>query len=188
MQQPPVPRRVEMPGTEGQTFVYFAYGSNLLTSRLRNAERAPSAVPIGRAQLHGHQLRFHKPSQDGSSKADAARTGDWADMVEGVLFRVSEADRSCLDFAEGAGSGYEAFEVDVTSALESAGVKALTYIATVDPSGEPPYDWYRNYVLHGSQEHQLPTEYVRKFIESVPAKPDRVGHDQPRPCPHRQNK
>lgn len=180
-----MPRRVEMPGTEGDTLVYFAYGSNLLTTRLKDAERAPSAVLMGRAQLHGHRLKFHKPSRDGSSKADAERTGHWADVVEGVLFRLSEADRPCLDFAEGAGNGYEAFEVVVTAADASAGVKALTYIATVEPSTEPPYDWYRNYVLRGAQEHQLPTEYIRKFIESVPAKPDRVGHDQPRPCPHR---
>jgi hypothetical protein len=48
---------------------YFAYGSNMSLRRLRT--RVPSAVKLGNATLFGHQLKFHKRSQDGSAKCDA---------------------------------------------------------------------------------------------------------------------
>jgi gamma-glutamylcyclotransferase len=48
---------------------YFAYGSNMSLSRLR--ERVPSAEAVGCFSLNGHDLRFHKLSKDGSGKCDA---------------------------------------------------------------------------------------------------------------------
>lgn len=49
------------------TFLYFSYGSNMLSSRLR--ERCPSARPIGMAELPDHELRWHKRSKDNSGNA-----------------------------------------------------------------------------------------------------------------------
>ena len=51
------------------TFYYFAYGSNLLTCRLR--QRTPSARVVDRAILRQHELRWHKAATDGSGKCDA---------------------------------------------------------------------------------------------------------------------
>jgi gamma-glutamylcyclotransferase len=48
------------------TIVNFAYGSNMLTRRLR--ERAPSARTVGTGVLHGHTLRWHKVGQDSSGQ------------------------------------------------------------------------------------------------------------------------
>ena len=45
------------------SFITFAYGSNMLTSRLRR--RCPSAMPLGVATLIGYELRWHKKSKDG---------------------------------------------------------------------------------------------------------------------------
>jgi hypothetical protein len=58
--------------TEGgppEPVVYFAYGSNMSTARLR--ERMPSCKPLGTATLPGHALRFHKRSTDKSGKCNA---------------------------------------------------------------------------------------------------------------------
>jgi hypothetical protein len=51
-------------------FVYFAYGSNMLTARLR--ERCPSARPLGLAAAPGYGVAFNKQGMDGSGKATLA--------------------------------------------------------------------------------------------------------------------
>lgn len=53
---------------ETVTFLNFAYGSNMLTARLR--ERVSSARPVGTACLPGFSLRWHKVSVDRSGKCD----------------------------------------------------------------------------------------------------------------------
>jgi hypothetical protein len=50
--------------------LYFAYGSNMRSARLR--ERVPSARYFATGKIQGYKLAFHKRSkQDGSGKADA---------------------------------------------------------------------------------------------------------------------
>jgi hypothetical protein len=51
----------------GASFLFFAYGSNMLTERLR--ERCPDARPLGTAIARGYLLSFSKRSKDGSAKA-----------------------------------------------------------------------------------------------------------------------
>lgn len=63
------------------TFLYFAYGSNMLTSRL--LARCRSAKTVGLATCLGHRLTFEKRSIDGSGKA--TMLGDLAHAVPGVL-------------------------------------------------------------------------------------------------------
>src|SRR4030081_95179 len=66
---------------------YFAYGSNMLTARLR--ERVPSAAAIGIGKLVAHALRWDKRSwQGGSGKCDAEATSRNDDVVWGVLFEL----------------------------------------------------------------------------------------------------
>lgn len=50
----------------GDSFITFAYGSNMPTARIR--ARCPSAVAMGVAELRGYELRWHKISNDGSGK------------------------------------------------------------------------------------------------------------------------
>ncbi|MCO8030813.1 gamma-glutamylcyclotransferase [Brevundimonas diminuta] len=150
---------------------YFAYGSNMATARIQ--KRIPSAKPMGLAILSGHELRFHKRSKDNSAKCDAFATGNDDDAVVGVLFRFDPAERRALDAAEGAGKGYDARMVTV---LNSRGRrrKVLTYLAS--PSAidntQKPYTWYKNHVLVGAREHNLPADYVAERIEAVEALED----------------
>lgn len=147
--------------------VYFAYGSNMSTARLR--ERMPSCEPIGTATLPGHVLRFHKRSTDKSGKCNAfASSNDNA--VIGVLFSFDPAERSELDKAEGVGGGYEYAMVTVIND-KGRRRKALTYLATPDYIDDSlkPYDWYKDFVLAGSREHGLPPEYIAEYIKPVEA-------------------
>ena len=142
---------------------YFAYGSNMLTDRLR--ERVPSATPIGIGRLMGHALRWDKRSgRDRSGKCDAEATGRQDDVVWGVLFEFDPDEKLALDRAEGLGVGYMDKTVQV---LTDAGpVTALMYYATDKDPSLRPYHWYKALVIAGAREHGLPAGY-RSRLELV---------------------
>lgn len=83
----------------------FAYGSNMLLSRIR--ERVSSARSLGTAVLKGHQLRWHKASKDGSGKCDVIRSDSVDATVHGVLYEIAQHQKVELDAAEGLGNGYD---------------------------------------------------------------------------------
>lgn len=147
--------------------VYFAYGSNMSTARLR--ERMPSCKSLGIATLPGHSLCFHKRSVDKSGKCNAFASGN-DDRVIGVLFSFDPAERAELDKAEGVGSGYEHAMVTVING-KGRRRKVLTFLASSDYIDDSlkPYGWYKDFVLAGAREHGLPPEYVAEYIESVDA-------------------
>ena len=158
-----------------RTFRYFAYGSNMSTERLRG--RTPSARALGVGRLMHHTLRWHKLGRDGSGKCDVEparishqvtkRLGEKcglarpSDVVWGVLFAVSWAEKPALDAAEGLGIGY--FEKEVRIVTDDGECRALTYHANPDriDSTLRPRDWYKDYVVRGAREHGLPSHYVR---------------------------
>ncbi len=142
-----------------QCFVYFAYGSNMLTRRLR--ERTPSAKPLGIGQIIEHQLIFHKIGRDGSAKCDIHKTGRASDIVWGVLFEISTNERHLLDLAEGRGCGYEYKIVRVKS--NKSVIEAGAYYATHIDASLQPFDWYLNFVLQGAKEHGLPNSYLKSL-------------------------
>ncbi|WP_386082698.1 gamma-glutamylcyclotransferase family protein [Vreelandella sp. F11] len=144
---------------------YFAYGSNMSLSRLR--ERVPSAEAIGCFTLSHHDLRFHKLSKDGSGKCDAFFTSDSESVIYGVLFKIDSAEKSALDRAEGLGYGYEEKEVTVLSVHDENPVTATTYVATKIDEKLKPYSWYVNHVLIGANEASLPQDYIDIKITSV---------------------
>ena len=140
---------------------YFAYGSNMSISRLR--ERVPSAESVGCHSLKKHDLRFHKSSKDGSGKCDAHYTGDGADIIFGALFEICPTDKPSLDKAEGLGYGYDEKTV-VIHASDGSSIEATTYFATAIDRNLKPYSWYVNHVLVGASEISLPGEYVQSRI------------------------
>ncbi len=150
---------------------YFAYGSNMATARLR--ERMPSATPLGIATLPGQTLRFHKRSKDNSAKCNAFATAGDDGAVIGVLFKFGPAERGKLDAAEGAGKGYYAKVVTVTN-NKGCRRKVLTYLASPDAIDDSlkPYSWYKDHVLAGAKEHNLPPDYITQYIDAVEAVED----------------
>jgi len=150
------------------TFLTFAYGSNMLTSRLR--DRCPSAEAQGVATLHGYELHWHKHSIDGSGKCDVVRVDDAAAVVYGVLFSIARSEKSDLDRAEGLGRGYDEKQVDV-SCCKGATHRAQLYVATKQDRLLKPYTWYKAMVVAGAREHGLPPDYMAQ-LEAVPAVED----------------
>lgn len=175
----------------------FAYGSNLCVQRM--LARAPSARVVAVASLAGHALRWHKAGRDGSGKCDAFFTGNDDDVVHGVVYDLTQADKRALDRFEGLGEHYgeklaqlvaapgggfrrdgetqdgnDARERVVAGALEATVYVALP--GRVDANARP-WTWYRDHVLTGARQHGLPAHYVAR-IEAVEAAedPDRRRH------------
>ena len=152
---------------------YFAYGSNMLTRRLTDPSRAPSAAACGIAVASGFVVRFHKMGADGSGKCTLiVRTGESV-MAYGVLYEVDDADCARLDRVEGVhAEGYVRHSLQLRLA-DNRTVKAMTYVAGaryVDAS-RVPFDWYRDLVVVGATEHGLPASYIEELMRA-PAVPD----------------
>jgi cation transport regulator ChaC len=111
------------------TILYFAYGSNMYTARLRY--RVPSCRFGFTAQLLKHRLRFHKRSNDSSAKCNAFATTASNDSAFGVVYEISSAEKAALDRAEGLGRGYHDECVKVRSS-NGQDVQVQTYIAGSD--------------------------------------------------------
>lgn len=167
-------------GGASDPFVYFAYGSNMSSQRLR--QRTPSAQALGTAYLGAYRLMWHKAGQDGSGKCDIVSTGDASDGVWGVLYAIAAHDKPRLDRAEGLGQGYDLKPVEVLAG--AAPVRAWAYCATAIDALLRPFDWYLAYVRAGAAEHGLPPAY-RQMIESVASVPD---PDPQRAAQHRAGK
>jgi hypothetical protein len=150
---------------------YFAYGSNMSLSRLR--ERVPSAQRVGSCILRAHDLRFHKVSRDRSAKCDAFNTENPEDFILGSLFEMCSSDKKYLDAAEGLGHGYGEKYVIVEDDDGNV-ITAITYYALVIDAEVKPYSWYKNHVLIGAIESLLPGSYIQKIeaVESI-EDPDR---------------
>ena len=153
------------------TFLYFAYGSNMSERRLRAKNRAPSAQVVGTGILKDYCLTFRKLSKDGSGKCtvECCKSSN----VYGVLFKINKDEEGCLDAAEGLCKGYTDITVDieVTRTKDSKNYECgrtvccvKTYQATNPSQNLKPYTWYRKHMLVGAIEQKLPPCYIDCFI------------------------
>lgn len=154
-------------------FLYFAYGSNMLSRRLCAPERAPSARIVTTGYIAGHKLTFDKLGKDGSGKCDALPTGDVSHQVYGVVYEVTRRDRVPLDAAESLGVGYDAARVQVNT--ERGTMSAMTYIAKLKQAALVPFRWYRDLLIAGATENGLPPEYIQR-LKAIPAIEDHDCH------------
>jgi hypothetical protein len=145
---------------------YFAYGSNMLTERLR--ARVPSARPIGPGWARGWSLGFGKRSLDLSGKATIAPEA--ATRLDGVLFEIAAPEIGILDRFEG--PGYTRESIDVRTPGGET-VTAEVYVGRPDhlDPGLLPYDWYLGLILAGARWHGLPAPHLARLAET-PAIPD----------------
>ena len=147
------------------TFLYFAYGSNMSKKRLK--KRTPSAKVIGTGFLDNHCLTFNKRSTDGSGKCTIECSE--SDKVYGVLFKINEDEEKSLDKAEGFCKGSYAkicVKIKICDSKYGKKVHAKTYIATpkyIDRKVKP-YTWYKQHVLVGAIEQKLPPWYIDYLI------------------------
>ncbi len=138
--------------------LYFAYGSNLCSPRMR--ERVPSARARGVAQLEGRRLALDKPGRDGTAKANLHVAPGWS--VWGVVYALDAAHWPALDACE---RGYRRIEVAVR--LAGASTRVATYtsdLATDDPIASRAY---KRLLIEGAREHGLPAHWLT-LLEALP--------------------
>jgi len=140
--------------------LYFAYGSNLSTTRLTT--RVPSAKLMSTGKLNLHKLLFHKVGRDGSAKCNAFFTGRLDDYLYGALYRIDPDHKKHLDQAEGLGNGYETKQVTIITGSGKM-ITAFTYYATRIAANIEPFHWYKQHVLSGAKEHCFPEPYIEKI-------------------------
>ena len=122
--------------------LYFAYGSNMASARLR--ERAPTARALGAALLPDYAWRCNKRSADGSVRANlvpASGAETW-----GVLYEVQARDWEALDRAE---RGCERISVEVLR--DGVRGAAQTYLSDRVADDWSPAPWYLGLVVAGEQ-------------------------------------
>lgn len=150
------------------TFCYFAYGSNMLTERLK--ARCPGATATGRGFADGAIIEFSKPSKDESGKATLRQKA--GARTVGVLFEIPKAELHDLDTHEGLGKGYRRCDAFRVRLIDGDGsVTAVTYLATVRDSSLMPYDWYLALVIAGARQHALAEDHLTS-LRCVAYSPD----------------
>lgn len=159
------------------TRLYFAYGSNMMTARLK--ARCPSARPAGVAFADDHRLTFWKKGRDGSGKGHLAPSPGMSQA--GVLFTLAADDLISLDVIEGVGNGYRrADDFTVRRKVTNEIIQTSTYLATATDETLQPYDWYLALILAGAREHGVDEEMVRQLS----AAPWREDPEPERPTRH----
>lgn len=136
--------------------VYFAYGSNLLSARMR--ARVPSARAAGVGRLCGYRLTTDKAGRDGTAKANLRRDAETS--VWGVIWRLEAADWPRLDAVEG---GYRRIGVSLDLGA------AETYLSTVYTADPVLAQGYKELLVDGAREHGLPAEWIA-HLEALPAR------------------
>ncbi|XP_076265228.1 gamma-glutamylcyclotransferase-like [Rhynchophorus ferrugineus] len=155
-------------------FLYFAYGSNLLTHRIHINN--PSAERVGIGRLNDYQISFVTYSKRWRG-ASATIIPKISGVVWGALWEVNNSDMEHLDKQEGVHENiYRALQVDVLLP-NGEKVNARTYqqIATppnVDDLKNLPNDCrpsvaYWKTIVKGAEETGLPKDYL-SFLYQIP--------------------
>uniref|UniRef100_T1IZ91 gamma-glutamylcyclotransferase n=1 Tax=Strigamia maritima TaxID=126957 RepID=T1IZ91_STRMM len=144
-----------MQSYQEDSFLYFAYGSNMLTERIRINN--PSARKVAIAFLQHYRLDFNLYGKAWHG-AVATIVPDHDNCVWGVVWQISSNDMVNLDKQE---FGYDAMTVLVHSA-QGCHLQCRSYAV---PSGPRPVDArpspiYKNVIIKGAIEHHLPQDYV----------------------------
>lgn len=143
------------------TFTYFAYGSNMLTSRL--VARCPSAKAIGLAYADGYALSFSKLSTDKSGKGNLVISE--SARAYGVLFTIDDRDKADLDRFEGRDYSCRS-DFNVIQIGDGTPITATTYLAKEQVDNLEPYEWYAALILAGATEHRL-LDHAPTFLHGL---------------------
>ena len=139
---------------------YLAYGSNLHPLRLR--QRVPSCRLLGKVELKGYRLAFHKRGQDNSGKCNLVKTKQLIHAVHAAIFHFHADEKILLDAYEGGGYRSE----ETTISLNGNRLRAYMYLAEPECIDHQlhPYHWYKQLVLRGAQYQGFPKNYLDAIV------------------------
>jgi cation transport regulator ChaC len=149
------------------TFHYFAYGSNLLTTRL--VARCASARVVATAVTDGWTVNFTKPGVDGSGKAGLVEQS--GARHPGVVYEIAAHEMPVLDRFEGLGHGYTRTDAFPVTLAGGERLNVSTYMPIRHDAALKPFDWYLALCVAGAHEHGF-DEALRQRFSSHPRLPD----------------
>lgn len=132
-------------------------------SSTRMIGRVPSAKSLGRARLDNKRMVCNKRSKNGSGKANVQDSP--GEVAWGVLYEISSKELANLDKAEG---GYDRVSLQVWTS-DDVPVEAEVYISRMLTDDPKPFDWYKEFIVSGAQEHRLPESYI-EYLKRLPSK------------------
>ena len=139
--------------------LYFAYGSNMDHSQMRN--RCPESKYLGRAHLKDY--RFVYDGYSSTRKGPVANVVPMANgTVWGGLFEISKSDRDELDRYEGYPTVYQRKVVTVVD-QNGKEREAIVYLRDALKTGVPSKE-YRDVILQGAKDCDLPAGYIERSI------------------------
>lgn len=127
-------------------YYYFAYGSNMHEKRF--FERCPKAKFVGTGILWNYKLAERKYTDIDYSVDD---------LVEGVVYQITESDLMKLDACEGYPHIYRRYwvEIEVGEKTIHAVVYEMTPTTKEMRHGIPFPDWYYNICKIGAKQHGI---------------------------------
>lgn len=108
---------------KSKLYLYFAYGSNMLQSRLE--ARVGKVVKIGVAEIPGARIAFDYTFNEQSFANFLPNEGT---SIKGVIYQLTEQQINRLDICEGADLGVEEFYNRYS--CDIAGMEIQIYIST----------------------------------------------------------
>ena len=150
--------------------LYLAYGSNMCLDHLADYLDTHGVTPDTElsgqhALLQNFRLRTNYFA--GTHGAGACNIEPAHDQrVEGVLWSITPAIQDVLRIKEGYPHRYEEIEVIVHTASTQGGVRAITYVVTLQHRLDvdlPVTARYRDFVLDGAKRFNLTNEYQKKL-------------------------
>jgi len=134
----------------------------MLSSRIKNRIDSFQYYSIG--YIKEYSLEFHKLSIDTSGKANGFFTGDKKDLIWGVIGEIKDEDKVILDKIEGLGKGYNQETVRI-NLEDNTTLDANIYLADTKYIKDDllPFNWYKEFVLRGAMENNLPNEYIENI-------------------------
>ncbi|KAI6227892.1 Gamma-glutamylcyclotransferase [Aphelenchoides besseyi] len=139
-------------------FFYFAFGSNLLTERIRVQIKGAQLEECG--VLKNYTLKFF--DYGSRWKGAVASIEEQEDQeVHGCVWRVPNSFAAELDLQE---SGYHRLIVPVKLYSSNETITCRTYQYS-NPTRElkAPSPHYKHVIVEGAKEHELPDWYVQKL-------------------------
>lgn len=141
---------------------YFAYGSNCNLEQM--AKRCPSATVVGTVTLPNYRLTFNGKSS-GVGVASIQRKKGYE--VRGVLWEITPACESALDWYEGFPHLYDKHNVTVYS-KSGTPIKAMVYIMTPEFNHPAlPSNAYYIGILEGFKENGIAPDTLRVALSET---------------------
>ena len=147
---------------KGGNMYYFAFGSNMSEQQMKErcGENNYNFITIGLLKNYKFVYDGHSVKRNG---AVANVVKDNNNYVWGVIYKINQKALNILDKHEGYKNKVYDRDVLIIRGNDNKIFKAYTYYRTGKEVGTPSEE-YKETVKLGAEEHEIPEDYIKKYI------------------------